>query len=313
MELQVEGRRLERRRDAHQRRRHAGEVQRHRVRDGGDEVRARHQERQAEEVRRHQRHVALDAPPLEKPLEHFLAAAFGPHHQVLGGAERRQRHRLRPQRVVGPHEDRPVLRGHAPLPHRLERQRRIVADRQIHLALLQLVGRAAPWAPTPSGCRSAAPARGARPSPAAGTPSRRRPTSASVQVRVLDAASKLSPRSRSSWSRPSSGRASRTMACARGVGVTPLGTRMNSGSSKATRIRFSAMLTAGWLMPSSRAARLTLSSSYSANAIGSRLRSGLFIARRPSISGRCGSARSGSPAARSDRRRPRCPRRVPWP
>ena len=64
-------------------------------------------------------------------------------------------------------------------------------------------------------------------------------------IRVLDAASKLSPRSRSSWSLPSSGRASRTMAWARGVGVTPLGTRMNSGSSKAMRIRFSAMLTAG--------------------------------------------------------------------
>jgi hypothetical protein len=58
-----------------------------------------------------------------------------------------------------------------------------------------------------------------------------------------------------------SGRASLTMACARGVGVTPLGTRMNSGSSNAMRIRLSAMLTAGWLMPSSRAARLTLSSS----------------------------------------------------
>jgi hypothetical protein len=30
-------------------------------------------------------------------------------------------------------------------------------------------------------------------------------------------------------------------------------------------------------MPSSRAARLTLSSSYSATAIGSRLRSGVFV------------------------------------
>ena len=44
-------------------------------------------------------------------------------------------------------------------------------------------------------------------------------------------------------------------------GVTPLGTRMKSGSSNAMRIRLSAMLTAGWLIPSRRAARLTLSSS----------------------------------------------------
>ena len=51
------------------------------------------------------------------------------------------------------------------------------------------------------------------------------------------------------------------IACARGVGAIPVGTRMNSGSSNVSRIRRSAMLTAGWLMPSNRAARLTLSSS----------------------------------------------------
>jgi hypothetical protein len=36
---------------------------------------------------------------------------------------------------------------------------------------------------------------------------------------------------------------------------------MNSGSSNASRSFRKAMLTAGWLMPSSRAARLTLNSS----------------------------------------------------
>ncbi len=44
------------------------------------------------------------------------------------------------------------------------------------------------------------------------------------------------------------------MACARGVGTMPLGPRTNSGSSKVSRSRRSALLTAGWLMPRRRRA-----------------------------------------------------------
>ena len=91
-------------------------------------------------MRRLQRHVALDAPALEEALEHLLAAPLGPHDQVLGGAEGGQRQRLRSQRVIAAHHTRPVLRGDAPLAHRLERQRREIADGQVHFSLFQLVG-----------------------------------------------------------------------------------------------------------------------------------------------------------------------------
>jgi hypothetical protein len=60
----------------------------------------------------------------------------------------------------------------------------------------------------------------------------------------------------------------------------PVGTRMNGGSSKASRRRRRAMPTAGWLIPSRRAARLTLSSFYNAKAIGSRFKSGFFVVTR---------------------------------
>jgi hypothetical protein len=96
-------------------------------------------------------------------------------------------------------------------------------------------------------------------------------------VRVLSAGSKRSSAKRSSCRRSTRGRVERTRACARGVGVTPDGARMKSGSLKIVRSLRNAMLTAGWLMPSTCAARLTLSSSYRAKAIGSKLRSGFRI------------------------------------
>jgi hypothetical protein len=63
------------------------------------------------------------------------------------------------------------------------------------------------------------------------------------------------------------------------VGVTPCALRVNSGSSNASRSRFSDALTAGWLKNSRAAARDTLRSRISASKVRSMPMSRLRISR----------------------------------
>ena len=226
---------------------------------------------------REDRDLSPDAATPEEAFEHLLAAAVLANHQMLDLEKRLARQALGPPWMAGPHQAREAVSGDVALPEILRSQRRKIADGEIDVSLFQLVRqfrgrdghgtdrrvrRLAPGALTTRGRNAISPTS----------------ESASVNERVAVAGSNVSPLSKSVCNRSISGRANRTIACARGVGTTPDGTRMNSGSSKASRIRRSAMLTAGWLIPSRRAARLTLSSSYKAKAIGRRFRSGLFVA-----------------------------------
>jgi hypothetical protein len=83
--------------------------------------------------------------------------------------------------------------------------------------------------------------------------------------------------------RPSAASTSGHILAACAVGTTPLGTVTKSSSPVASRSRRSALLTAGCVIASCAAARVTLRSSITAAKTRSRLRSRVrkFIANRP--------------------------------